>query len=781
MQLYLFRLFISAFLYFSVCLAATWLINPLSLINFVGPASALIGGLLLVWRITPIIAVLLVSPVVGLCINNYFNLNADVAVIVIAALAITLQATWTKQLAFRFVKYQKWLTSRKHLFFFLLRVGPIASLVSASAVLIISILDNQVINGSFVYTFINTWSASMITAVFFIPLILLSKNVEQIKLTKRIFVAFTSLLGGIAIILLFKTSQYEQQHHRQQVFEQTSLEIQRLIKNELTMVSHQITSLSAFFKASEHVSLAEFNLFAKSILPENSSVRALEWAPIVKQTQRKQFEQQASSLFSDHFTIKERLKSGKLTVAEARSHYAPLFYIYPKQGNQPALGLDVYTNPRSIISMQEVAESKAMIASAPITLVQAEFSKPAMLFSRAIYTQQTDDVQESSTKQRKLSLRQEGNLTGFVVAVVQIDKFLQEVAEKNQEHVNFYIQDITNKEPLVLFGKSLPSANRHVETINMEVHSRLWQITLVESQPWFSQSKSWQAWAVLVGGTLGSVLFQMLVLMMAAYSSELSLQVDAKTRALISAKENSEQKSLAKSHFLDTLNKELRMPLLAIKAFVEQLKKKGINNKQVTGISHAGSNVALLLDTMMDLSDIESGKIIAKQDCFDFYGFLQRTETVFKASNAYEGKSIFFLIDESVPHYINSDELYIQKLLNALIESAHLSLKSDALRLSIKLHQHKKSEASVFFTLSSQDSIATDKVLSQDEDTPHNELSPGSTAMAMAIKYSQLLKGDTSLGTLSSGAGILSASIRVTVSSIEEQEAHQGLTFDLMS
>ena len=53
--------------------------------------------------------------------------------------------------------------------------------------------------------------------------------------------------------------------------------------------------------------------------------------------------------------------------------------------------------------------------------------------------------------------------------------------------------------------------------------------------------------------------------------------------------------------------------------------------------------------------------------------------------------------------------------------------------------------------------------------------------MAMAIKYSQLLKGDTSLGTLSSGAGILSASIRVTVSSIEEQEAHQGLTFDLMS
>jgi len=277
------------------------------------------------------------------------------------------------------------------------------------------------------------------------------------------------------------------------------------------------------------------------------------------------------------------------------------------------------------------------------------------------------------------------------------------------------------------------------------------------------------------------VLFQMLILMMAAYSSELSQQVNIKTRALILAKESSEQKSLAKSHFLQTLNTELRMPLLAIKAFVEQLKQKGINNKEVTGISHSGSNVALLLDTMMDLSDIESGKIKAKNDCFDFYGFLQRTELVLKASNAYEGNSIFFLIDESVPHYINSDELYIQKLLNALIESAHHLLKTDALRLSIKLHTHKLAEASLFFTLSAQDAtvVNSNEVLVNPDS--HEKLTTDSTAFAMAIKYSQLLQGDTHLGALSTGSGVLSASIRVSISSIEQQEAQQGLTFDLMS
>ena len=229
------------------------------------------------------------------------------------------------------------------------------------------------------------------------------------------------------------------------------------------------------------------------------------------------------------------------------------------------------------------------------------------------------------------------------------------------------------------------------------------------------------------------------------------------------------------------LNKELRVPLLAVKAFVEQLKKKGINNIQVTGISHAGNNVVLLLDTMMDLSDIESGRITAKEDCFDFYGFIQRSESVLKASNVYEGKSILFLVDASVPHYLNSDEVYIQKLLNALIESAHHLLKTDALRLSIKLHKHKLAEASLFFTLVSQNPVSKVPNKQAFIQPSHDDFSKDSTALAMAIKYSQLLRGDTNLGALSSGEGVLNSSIRVTVSSNEQQEAQQGLTFDLMS
>lgn len=781
MQHHLPRIFISGLLYLAVAFGAIWLINPQSLVNFVGPSAALFSGLLLLWGITPLIAVLLVSPILAFGLGYYFKLDANLPVMIIAVLAIILQGYWTKQLVFHFIHYKRWLTSRKQLFFFLLRIGPIPSLISASSVLVITILDNQVITGTFFYTFINTWSTSMLAAVFFIPLLLLVNNAEQFKLTKRLFVSFTSILGGLAILLLLKTSQNEQQDYREALFKQSKVEVERLVLAEVNDVANKVNSLAALFKASDNISLTEFNLFSEGILEQSSSVRALEWAPIVTFDERVTFEQKSSSTLQKNFYISERSKSGKPTPALSRTEYAPLYYIYPQYNNQAALGLDVYSNPTHILSMQAVTKSKTAVASAPITLVQDELAKPGMLFSKAVFSPPEDNGIMDEYGKQKLSIIKKGKLLGFVVAVAQFDGFFKRLAEQNEQEVSFFIQDVSTNKPLTLFGHAFPKVNRHVDTMTIEVFSRLWQISIAEKEPWFRQDKSWQAWAVLVGGTFGAVLFQMLVLMMAAYSSELGEQVDIKTRALILAKESSEEKSLAKSNFLNNLNKELRVPLLAMKSFIEQLKKKGINNIQVTGISHAGSNVALLLDTMMDLSDIESGKITAKEDCFDFHGFLQRTESLLKASNAYEGKSVFFLIDESVPHYLNSDELYMQKLLNALIESAHHLLKVDALRLSIKLHKHKLADTSLFFTLSPLNPASLDTNEHGIIERTSGDLAADSTSLAMAIKYSQLLGGDTTLGALSSGVGVLNSSIRVIISSKEQQEIQQGLIFDLMS
>lgn len=779
MQRHLSHLFISALLFSVTSLGTILLITPQSLVSFVGPCAALISGLLLIWRVVPLIVVVLISPILAFSFDYYLHLNANFTVMTIAVLAIVLQACWTKQLVFRFIHYKKWLSSRKNLFIFLLRIGPVASLVSASAVVFISILDSQVIKGDFVYTFISTWSASMLMAVFFIPLLLLFNNAEQLKLTKRFFIGFTSVLGGLAVFLLLKSSQYQQQQYREVLFEQATLEIERLITAEVNAVVNNVTSLAALFKANNDVSLTEFTLFSDSIFKKDSSVRALEWAPIVPLSERAIFEKNSSKILKKDFAIKDKLANGTMAIAPSRPQYAPLYYLYPQPMSQAALGVDVYSNFIHSFSLQKTIDNEYIMTSAPFILAQDKVAIPAMLFSQGIFSVAKKPSATELAAQKKLSLIKKEKLLGLVIAVVQFNDFFEQLAQEKSAEVSVFIQDITANEPITLFGQLLPSVNRHVDTITLQVFSRLWQVNIAENEPWFSQAKSWQAWAVLLGGTFGAVLFQMLLLMMAAYSSELGQQVHSKTRTLIVAKEKSEKKSLAQSYFLKTLNTELRVPLLAITAFVGQLKEKGIHNKEVTGINHASSNLTLLLDTMMDVSNIESGKVTAKNDCFDFYCFLQRTESVLKASNEHQGKSIYFLIDDSVPHYLNSDPLYIQKLIYALIESAHKLLTTDKLRLSVKLHQHKLAEASLFFTLSPQSPVITTSNTEIRSWKSNDKLTIDSTAFSLATKYSQLLRGDTNLARLSSGSWVLNSSIRVSISSSAEQVGAENGEFDL--
>ncbi|WP_246058273.1 CHASE domain-containing protein [Litorilituus lipolyticus] len=752
--------------------------TPFSFVNYVGPAAGVASCLIIIWGNAAFVAILLMSIAFPIFSYHYLNLDVDVSLVLISTLAIILQSYWAKQLTYQYVFYKKWLKSRRWLFAFLIKVGPIAGLVSASAVLIISMLDNKVLTGSFVYTFLSSWSSSLLIAVFFVPTMLLRQERDSMvfHVSKKLYILFASFIGAFAILLIIKTSQDEQQLDRLMLFEQEKAEIARVIQQEIQEVEKQVNSLSAFFQASEVVDLYEFNIFSEKVLGEQTSIRALEWAPIVEASERKSFEDNASDLLQHHFVIKERNKGNNLQPAAERERYAPLYYIYPSEGNEVVLGLDVYSNPVNTLSMTSVFHSDVLLASAPISLIQDDHTKPGVLFSKAVFEHRAQENTQPILNY-KLPKKQD-DLLGFVVAVVQFDDFLRQIDEEKQNIVKFTIQDVSSSEPYVLFGKALDLENRLRRRVEIPVLSRYWSLEVAESEPWFVQDKSLKTWSILLGGTFGGFFFQLMILMMAAYSSELTQQVDSKARALILAKEHSEQSSSAKIRFLRTLNDEIRLPLNAIRAFVEQFKQKGINNKQVLGINHASNNIEQLLNTMMDLSEIESGGISVKSEPFDFYGFINRLELMVKANNLMAGKSIFFLIDKEVPHYINSDELRIQKLLTAFIKSAQQLFKTDSLRLSIKVHTHHKRSATLFFIFSHQDEATaadSDEIL---RSLAKKDLAGYSTSMAMVKEVSQLLQGNVNLGMLNSGGGMLSASIRVTISSDEEQRIHQADSFD---
>jgi len=98
-----------------------------------------------------------------------------------------------------------------------------------------------------------------------------------------------------------------------------------------------------------------------------------------------------------------------------------------------------------------------------------------------------------------------------------------------------------------------------------------------------------------------------------SYRDLLESQVIERTAALVAARDEAERANQAKSQFLSKMSHELRTPLNAILGFAQMMELEGgsFNNEQrenVEEILQAGRHLLNLINDVLDLSKIESGK-----------------------------------------------------------------------------------------------------------------------------------------------------------------------------
>ena len=188
-----------------------------------------------------------------------------------------------------------------------------------------------------------------------------------------------------------------------------------------------------------------------------------------------------------------------------------------------------------------------------------------------------------------------------------------------------------------------------------------------------------------------------------------------------------------------------------------------------------------LLHMVVDLSKIELGELMVKSEPFDFYGFINRVDSMLKANlsnqKSNQDKSITFLIAPNVPHFINSDELRIQQLLVAFCDGIHQLFNVNNIRVSIKTLNHNSNSATLFFVFTSHDSKITEVKVPFD-DYISKDIIFYSTEMAMAKEVCQLMNGGTKLAVSDSGERILTASIKIDITSNEQQRVYQAQNFD---
>ncbi|NER32933.1 MAG: response regulator [Oscillatoria sp. SIO1A7] len=149
---------------------------------------------------------------------------------------------------------------------------------------------------------------------------------------------------------------------------------------------------------------------------------------------------------------------------------------------------------------------------------------------------------------------------------------------------------------------------------------------------------------------------------------------NARLQQEISDRKMAQEANTAKSVFLAKMSHELRTPLNAILGFTQLLNRDSSLNKEqieyLDIIGRSGEHLLSLINDILEMAKIESGRVTLNENSFDLYRLLDSLEKMFQLKADSNGLQLIFDIDSNLPQYIATDEGKLRQVAINLLSNA---------------------------------------------------------------------------------------------------------------
>ena len=154
---------------------------------------------------------------------------------------------------------------------------------------------------------------------------------------------------------------------------------------------------------------------------------------------------------------------------------------------------------------------------------------------------------------------------------------------------------------------------------------------------------------------------------------------------LLYAKQAAEAASASKSAFLSNMSHEIRTPMNAIIGMTDLLTHESLNERQmgyINDINFSAHSLLSLINDILDLSKIESGKLELNPVNYDFHALIDNITSMFSYVAQKKGLEFKFENPGGLPEYLYGDDLRLRQVLTNICgnavkytEKGHVKLK----------------------------------------------------------------------------------------------------------
>ncbi|MDA3894501.1 MAG: ATP-binding protein [Salinivirgaceae bacterium] len=240
------------------------------------------------------------------------------------------------------------------------------------------------------------------------------------------------------------------------------------------------------------------------------------------------------------------------------------------------------------------------------------------------------------------------------------------------------------------------------------------------------------------------------------HKNNLESTVKTRTAELVKAKERAEESDRLKSAFLANMSHEIRTPMNAIVGFSNLLAgviSDAAPRNYLDSIRSSAKSLLKLIGDILDLSEIEAGRLELQEDWIETYSFFEDFQLFYNKKISESNLDFQIQLQNDLPESLFIDESRVRQLLDNLINNAIKFTPNGFVKLEVTYSNQKERDAGrelINLCLTIEDSgIGMEKEFQQrlfesfSQQEGQNTRKYGGTGLGLAIskKIIQLMKG----------------------------------------